>query len=290
MHYLPAISIAFLGSLFLIVECNAISISVGNFNVYNLETNHGNLDCSKFKRDLDVLRQVEELSIYHQINVPLDVFCLVHLHTRRVNGTPFIPQYELDDDSISIGLSLLVSRLTRLRVVSLVNTTSSYIPPQALAVLINMTVLEIESCGLYEIPSTISLLTKLQQLRLSKNHLRSATHSTAFKQMSKLMHLDLSHNYIRDIADIADIPSRVVATMDFSYNQIDHIPPEIGKFYFELYYLYLNDNKLANIPTDIFLLKYLKRVDLQRNPFPADEATAIKTKFQSTIPNCLLTV
>ncbi|CAF2044115.1 unnamed protein product [Rotaria magnacalcarata] len=104
------------------------------------------------------------------------------------------------------------------------------------------------------------------------------------------MHLDLSHNYIRDIADIADIPSRVVATMDFSYNQIDHIPPEIGKFYFELYYLYLNDNKLANIPTDIFLLKYLKRVDLQRNPFPADEATAIKTKFQSTIPNCLLTV
>ncbi|CAF4253705.1 unnamed protein product, partial [Rotaria magnacalcarata] len=74
--------------------------------------------------------------------------------------------------------SLLVSRLTRLRVVSLVNTTSSYIPPQALAVLINMTVLEIESCGLYEIPSTISLLTKLQQLRLSKNHLRSATHST----------------------------------------------------------------------------------------------------------------
>ncbi|CAM4965599.1 unnamed protein product [Rotaria socialis] len=239
---------------------------------------------------MNAASKVEELSIHHQINLPLDVFCLVNLHTLRVNSTPFVPQYELDDDSISIGLSPLVSRLTRLRVLSLINTTASYIPPQALAVLTNMTVLEIESCGLYEIPSTISLLTKLQELRLPKNHLRSAPHSTAFKQMSKLTHLDLSHNYITDIADIGDIPSRVVATMDFSYNQIEHIPPEIGKFHYELYYLYLNDNKLAYIPTDIFLLKYLRRVDLQRNPFPADEIKAIKTKFQSTISNGLLTI
>lgn len=122
--------------------------------------------------------QVEELSVYHQSYLPLDVFCLVHLHTLRVNGTPFLSRFELDDDSVSTGLSPLISRLTRLRVLSLINTTASYIPPQALAVLTNLTVLEIDNCGLHEIPSTISLLTNLQQLRLPKNNLHFMPQNT----------------------------------------------------------------------------------------------------------------
>jgi len=108
--------------------------------------------------------------------------------------------------------------------------------------------------------------------------------------MSKLKHLDLSHNKIKDITDLADISSRLVDTMDFSYNEIDYVPPEISQFYYELYYLYLNDNKLAYIPTDIFRLQYLKKVNLQRNPFFADEVTAIKARFRTTIPNCVLTI
>jgi Leucine-rich repeat (LRR) protein len=174
-----------------------------DFHIYYLGLNHGNLDCSKFKRDLDVLRswsypvqvnplvttgktyanmnsasQVEELSIVHQVNLPLDVFCLVHLHTLRVNGTPFVRQFELDDNTISTGLSPLIGRLNRLRVLSLVNTTASYIPHQALALLTNITILEIDNCGLHEIPSTLSLLTKLQQLRLPKNQLHSIPQNT----------------------------------------------------------------------------------------------------------------
>ncbi|CAF3331190.1 unnamed protein product [Rotaria socialis] len=126
MHYLPTIYIVFLGFAVLIVDCNCLGI------------NNVNLDCSKFKPDLDVLRsfsytvqlnplitigktyaimnsvsQVEELSIYHQINLPLDVFCHVDLRTLRVNGTPFVSQFEFDDDTISTGLSPLISRLNQ---------------------------------------------------------------------------------------------------------------------------------------------------------------------------------
>jgi len=122
--------------------------------------------------------QVEELSIYHQINLPLDVFCLVHLHTLRVNATPFVSRFELDDDTISTGLSPLISRLNKLRVLSLTNTTASHIPHHALAVLTNITILEIDNCGLLEIPPTISLLTNLQQLRLPNNHLHSMPQHT----------------------------------------------------------------------------------------------------------------
>jgi len=277
--------------------------------------NNANLDCSRFKRDLDVLRsfsypvqlnplittgktyaimnsdsQVEELNIYHQINLPLDVFCLIHLQTLRVNGTPFVSHFELDDDIISTGLSPLISRLNQLRVLSLINTTASYIHHQALAVLTNITILEIENCGLLEIPSTISLLTNLQELRLPKNHLHLMPHNTALQQMSKLEYLDLSHNKIKDITDLAYIASRLVATMDLSYNEIDYVPPEISQFYYELYYLYLNDNKLTYLPTDVFHLQYLQKADFQRNPFPADEIIAIKARFQSTIPVCTLMI
>ena len=107
--------------------------------------------------------------------------------------------------------------------------------------------------------------------------------------MSKLQYLDLSHNKIKDITDLAELTSRTVGTMDFSYNEIDYIPPEISQFSFNLYYLYLNDNKLNYIPTDIFRLQYLKKADLQRNSFPADEINAIKARFRTSIPGCLVT-
>lgn len=308
MHHLPALYITFLVFVvFTFVECNVV-------NVQHV-VNYPNLDCSKFKRDLDVLRsfsylvqlnplittdktyavmnaasQVEELSIYRETNLPLDVFCLVNLHTLRVNGTPFVPHLDTNFPSQSNILPHHISRLNRLRVLSLVNTTASYIHPQSLAVLTNITILEIDNCGLREIPSTISLLTNLQQLRLPNNQLHFMPETPALKSMSKLMHLDLSHNKIQDITDLADITSRKVNTMDFSYNLIDFIPPEISQFYYELYFLYLNDNKLAYIPADVFRLQYLRKAELQRNLFPAGEITAIKARFKSTIPNCLLTI
>ena len=86
----------------------------------------------------------------------------------------------------------------------------------------------------------------------------------ALQQLSELVSINLSHNKIRDIVDLTEIPSRNVLTMDFSYNQIDYIPPEISKFYFQLTRLYLNDNQLSYIPTDIFKLIYLTQANCDR--------------------------
>ena len=115
--------------------------------------------------------QVEELSIHHEVNLPLAVFCLVHLTNLRVNGTPFVAPVNGNDALISIGLSPLGSRLNQLRVLSLVATSASHFPSQALAQLTNITFLQMENCGLKEIPSTISALKKLQELRLAKNQI-----------------------------------------------------------------------------------------------------------------------
>lgn len=131
--------------------------------------------------------QVEELYIQNEINLSQDVFCLVNLHTLKVNGTRFVSRFELDDPSLSTGLSPLISRLHRLRVLSLINTTASYIPSHALAVLTNLTSLEVENCGLHEIPSTITTLTNLQILRLPKNHLSILPHKNGESKIVKIM-------------------------------------------------------------------------------------------------------
>ena len=85
------------------------------------ETTSQFLDCSKFKRDLDVIRsfsfvvqmnpliktnkiyaimnsssQIEELNIFHEVQLPIDVFCLVSLHTLQVNGTPFVHKKKMN--------------------------------------------------------------------------------------------------------------------------------------------------------------------------------------------------
>lgn len=156
------------------------------------------MDCSKFKRDFDVIRsfpftvqvnpvvttdktyavintasQLEELTIYQESYLPLDVFCLTNLQVLRVVGTPFAPHYEFDGLTKGTGLSPLVARLNRLRTLSLVNTTASYLPPQAIGSLTNLTVLQVDGCGLRELPSTLASLTNLQELKLAKNSLSS---------------------------------------------------------------------------------------------------------------------
>jgi len=186
----------------------------------------------------------------------------------------------------------------------LVNTTASYIPEHALAVLTNLAKLLVEGYDLYKIPSSLSLLTKLEELSLAHNHLDSMPDVTsnsfdskdehnnlynkyplfflALQQLSELASINLSHNKIRDIIDLAEIPSRNVRTMDFSYNQVDYIPSEISQFYYQLTRLYLNDNQLAYIPTDIFKLVYLIQANFERN--------LLRARFRSVVPLCTLKI
>jgi len=104
----------------------------------------------------------------------------------------------------------------------------------------------------------------------------------ALQQLSELASINLSHNKIRDIIDLAEIPSRNVRTMDFSYNQVDYIPSEISQFYYQLTRLYLNDNQLAYIPTDIFKLVYLIQANFERN--------LLRARFRSVVPLCTLKI
>ena len=77
-------------------------------------------------------------NIYHLMFFVLSIY----IHTLKVNNTSFVSQFKLDDNSILTSLSPLISRLNRLRVLSLIKTTASYIPHHALT---NLKTLEIEN-------------------------------------------------------------------------------------------------------------------------------------------------
>ena len=182
------------------VNCHSLQLQCSC--VFSLGAVDIGIDCTKFRRDIDIIRvfpfsvqlnpllitnktyaiindnsQVEEFYVQYETTLPLDVFCLINLRTLKVIGTPFAQRFELDDLSISTGLPSLISRLNRLNVLSLINTTASHISFQALAALPNLTTLEVNNCGLREIPSTISTLTHLRILRLPHNHLSTLPRS-----------------------------------------------------------------------------------------------------------------
>jgi leucine-rich repeat protein SHOC2 len=108
-------------------------------------------------------------------------------------------------------------------------------------------------------------------------------------KLPKLGYLNLSNNNFDDLSDLADFASPSLLSMDFSNNKIDHIPPEINRF-ISLSSLYFSNNSLAYLPTNVFQLRNLRTADFRTNPIPFASATAIRTKFKSDLPYCIVLV
>jgi hypothetical protein len=74
---------------------------------------------------------------------------------------------------------------------------------------------------------------------------------------------------------------------DFSYNQIDFIPPEIGSRVGVFRQLSLKYNKLIYLPKEFFGFQNYHYVvlDLSENPFSIAELNLIKQKIKNTSPN-----
>jgi Leucine-rich repeat (LRR) protein len=232
---------------------------------YRLETKNVDLDCTKFQRDLDVIRsfpytvpvnpltpgnrsfaimntvsQIEQLTITNEIHVPVAVFCLVHLQTLTILRTPFVTQFEIDDNLIINSIPSVIGRLTRLRTLSLKQSPTSYFPSTALATLTSLNTIVIDSCDLVALPSTIALLTGLVTLNLPNNRL-----------------VTLPDN-------IGLLPGLV--TLNLPNNRLETLPYNIGSLGKTLTYLDLTNNSIRALPQSVGSLGNLTTMLLSNNP------------------------
>ncbi|XP_034048264.1 leucine rich repeat containing 8 VRAC subunit Aa [Thalassophryne amazonica] len=106
--------------------------------------------------------------------------------------------------------------------------------------MVNLTELELICCDLDRIPHSIFSLHNLQEIDLKDNNLKTVEEIISFQHLHRLVCLKLW------------------------YNQIAYIPFQIGKLT-NLEKLYLNRNKIEKIPSQLFLCRKLRFLDLSHN-------------------------
>ncbi|XP_071928230.1 receptor-like protein EIX2 [Coffea arabica] len=176
-------------------------------------------------------------------------------------------------------------------VLSQLNLTSTQDGLQSINMLPSLTMLDLDSCGLfihphlshvnftslifldlsennfnnYTVPPWLHNLTGLHDFRLGHNNLSDPIHGL-FHQMTSLVHLDLSSNRF----DVSTLKSLCKASnltyLDLSFNNVQgSIPSEIGQL-INLTYLDLSSNDLqGSIPSEIGQLSKLTNLLLSFN-------------------------
>uniref|UniRef100_A0A8C7MJN9 Leucine rich repeat containing 8 VRAC subunit A n=1 Tax=Oncorhynchus kisutch TaxID=8019 RepID=A0A8C7MJN9_ONCKI len=136
--------------------------------------------------------------------------------------------------------------------------------------MVNLTELELIRCDLERIPHSIFSLHNLQEIDLKDNNLKTIEEIISFQHLHRLVCLKLW------------------------YNQIAYIPIQIGTLN-NMERLYLNRNKIDNIPSQLFYCRKLRFLDLSHNNLtyiPADvgylqnlQYLAVTANRIETLPN-----
>jgi Leucine-rich repeat (LRR) protein len=96
-------------------------------------------------------------------------------------------------------------------------------------------------------------------------------------------------NNLTDLIGIGTLGNSTTFTkmFNFNMNRIRFVPPQI-RHVRNLYFLYLDDNELTTLPTDIFNINTLRVLSIGNNFFSIPELTAIVAKFNATNPSLTL--
>uniref|UniRef100_A0A8D3AB70 Leucine rich repeat containing 8 VRAC subunit Aa n=1 Tax=Scophthalmus maximus TaxID=52904 RepID=A0A8D3AB70_SCOMX len=106
--------------------------------------------------------------------------------------------------------------------------------------MVNLTELEFVHCDLQRIPHSIFSLYNLQEIDLKDNNLKTIEEVISFQHLHRL------------------------ACLKLWYNHIKYIPYKIGVLA-DLERLYLNRNKIMDIPSELFFCRKLRFLDLSHN-------------------------
>jgi len=261
---------------------------------------------------------IHYIKITSQKLIPSIIYCLKHLKELYIHNTRFCDSKQrlpAEIEYFALSLTHLgiyntnithlpkqIGKLKHLQFLELSNINLNSLP-HVIGNLSSLTYLSLPNNKLKSLPRTIANLRLLHQITLTNNsHLCSiqsinglpsltildARHCS-IKNLSlylpKLTDLHMSNNNLEDLDDIETSGNGTSEnkTFHFDYNQIRSIPPQI-RHISNLYWLNLNHNRLANLPTDIFEITTLSHLYIQGNRFRPDQKEFIKNKFKKTNP------
>lgn len=157
----------------------------------------------------------------------------------------------------------ILSSMPRLEEVNLSENLIDY-ESEGLADLFNISQLKaiyLDSNNLNKLPNTAG--SSVESLTLSKNRFEKIP--CELHNLRKLKGLDLSHHKFGDIAaEFTCLPATLIE-LDLSYCSLGNMPSGISRLP-QLEFLFLNNNNIKAIGTDIWRHPSLKKVYLKSNP------------------------
>ncbi|CAF1053401.1 unnamed protein product [Adineta steineri] len=182
--------------------------------------------------------------------------------------------------------------------------------PSTFGKLIRLNRLLLDHNEIVSLPSTTSSLKSLQTVDVQSNELTSIDELNNMNQLNSLyaqncrikqipknmtiiMNLNMSYNNLEDLFGINSLGGSYtyLKNFDFSYNQIDIVPPQISQSILYIQKLSLKHNRLTHLPREICGQQNVPTsfLDISENLFPNDELDSIKATFRSSRPNVKVT-
>lgn len=264
------------------------------------------------------------LSIANQTFIPPIIFCLQSLRYLFVRDSHFC-QDANDDCQLSSDVERLESlesmsiigtkvnfipasfgKLGRLTILELM-VTGLVTLPDGFGDLESLSSLTITYSRMTSLPMAIGMIRSLTNVYLDDN---AALHSLqSLNGLPNLMRLSaincsitriplnlpnifylyMSNNQLTNLNGIQTLGSETNNTKSFAFdmNQIQSLSGQIGSVY-KLATLRINDNKLKNLPAEIYGVKTLIYLDIRKNLFTATRLEEIVAKFKITNPSLML--
>ncbi|OWM90531.1 hypothetical protein CDL15_Pgr014834 [Punica granatum] len=155
--------------------------------------------------------------------------------------------------------SLEKSRLER---VTLSGRRLRFLPDELMGRIRGVVVLNLSGNQLEDIPDSVAVLDKLEELNISSNLLSSLPDSVG--SLDKMKVLNASGNKLSTLPDTISC-CRSLVELDVSFNNLAYLPTDIGYGLFNLEVLSIQYNKVRSLPTSIGEMKSLRHLDVHFN-------------------------
>jgi Leucine-rich repeat (LRR) protein len=260
------------------------------------------------------------LKIVNKKSIPSTIFGLTYLKRLEIRNSCFFPcnrpQVPSEIECLRSSLTELsiydtkitqlpneIGKLVHLQVLKLSNTGLMSLP-DSIGDLSSLAFLYLPNNNLKSLPKTIKNLRSLQQLTLSNNRYlhsieplnglpslrildtRNCRILVLPQNLPQLTDLYMSNNSLTKLAAIETLGTATNNKKSFYFdmNYIESVPPQIQEVK-NLFWLTLNQNKLKDLPTDIFKVTTLSYLNIQRNDFDQRDLKTIVFNFHNSNPN-----
>lgn len=234
----------------------------GDGRVRHIITQYLNLQGS-LPEELGILTRLETLVIPGNNNVYGTIPHALHMLTE-------LEMLDLASNNLSGEIPQWIGELTKLNYLSLRDNKLEGTLPLSMANLTDLSLLAVDGNTLTGSIHVIDNLRDMKYLYLESNQFEQTIRNTTFRNLNRLVHIDLSANKFHGDHGIPrhffEIPNLEV--LDLTNNRIKGTLPEDIPEQKDLRFLFLHGNELnGTIPSSIRNLPYVHHLDLSGNKF-----------------------